>query len=243
MSRKGLVLAATVALVLGGTGSLLYLLLHHEADWYAQCDLPPPAERAKASGRFVSKFDELLIAKKRPFNLLFTAKEINSFFSVGFVDMNLARNLPDSVREPRIAIEPNKIRLAFRYGSGWLNTVVSVDVGVWLAHQNGKDHSTIAVELQSMHAGSIPISAQALLEQVSEAARQQNIDVVWYRHNGNPVALLRFQADRLHPTVQLDQLELRQGMIVLRGRSSDANGLQAMLPMLRGLPELAQRAD
>lgn len=244
MSRKALVLTLTLSVVATAIGGLLFLMLHHEADWYAQCDLPPTEERAKESGAFLSDFNALLIApKKREFSVRFTAKEINSFFAVGFVDMNVASALPENVRDPRIAIEPDKVRLAFRYGAGWLNTLVSVDIGVWLPRQNGKDHNVIALELKSMHAGSLPISAQALLEQVSQAARQQNIDVMWYRHDGNPVALLRFQADRLHPSVQLEQLELRQGMLLLRGRSTEANGLQAMLPMLRDLPELAQLAE
>jgi hypothetical protein len=41
--------------------------------------------------------------------------------------------------------------------------------------------------------------------------------VALYRHNGNPVALLRFQSDKMRPTAQLRCLELRPGMITVGG--------------------------
>jgi isocitrate/isopropylmalate dehydrogenase len=64
----------------------------------------------------------------------------------------------------------------------------------------------VALELQSLHAGALPVAAHSLLERISEAARQNNVDVTWYRHEGHPVALLRFQADQDRPTVKLEHL-------------------------------------
>ena len=77
--------------------------------------------------------------------------------------------------------------------------------------------------------GSLPVSAQSLLERVSEAARRQDIEVTWYRHEGNPVALLRFQANQPRPTVRLEKLELQEGLLVIGGHSVEAAPLRAML--------------
>jgi hypothetical protein len=44
--------------------------------------------------------------------------------------------------------------------------------------------------------------------------------VAWYRHNGNPVALLRFPNDS-RSGVQLLQLELGSGKLTLVGRAVD----------------------
>src|SRR5205085_3485708 len=99
------------------------------------------------------------------------------------------------------------------------STVISLDFRIWLVP---KEPNLVAMEFQALHAGALRISAQSLLEHVYEAARQRNIDVSWYRHNGNPVALLRFQSDRINPTFQMQRLELRPGMLVISGRSIEA---------------------
>ena len=97
---------------------------------------------------------------------------------------------------------------------------------VWLTP---REPNVIALELRGLHAGSLPIAAQSLLESVSETARQNNIEFTWYRHQGNPVALLRFQADQDRPTYRLDHLVLEQGVIRVDGRSVEAP-LRAMVP-------------
>jgi hypothetical protein len=129
---------------------------------------------------------------------------------------------------PRVAIEPDKARLAFRYGSGTRSAVISIDIRLWLVKT---EPGLIALELQSLRAGSLPISSQSLLDQLSEFGEKWNIKVTWYRYpkNGNPVALLRLQADKEKPTVKLTQLELQQGKLIIAGRSTEASPLRAML--------------
>jgi hypothetical protein len=89
--------------------------------------------------------------------------------------------------------------------------VLSVDFRVWLA---GKEPNVVALEIQGYKAGALPISAQSILEKITEAAPQQ-VEVSWYRYNGNPVALLRFQANLKRPTMQLKHLELHPGRLVV----------------------------
>jgi hypothetical protein len=60
-------------------------------------------------------------------------------------------------------------------------------------------------------------------------ARRQDIEVTWYRWNGNPVALLRFQATQQRPTVRLERLTLQKGLLTIGGRSIEASPLRAML--------------
>ncbi|HEV3263182.1 MAG TPA: hypothetical protein VG013_40480 [Gemmataceae bacterium] len=240
MSRKAIVLGIGIVLLAGGIGTVLVALLRHESDWYLHCHIPEGPERKEESGKFQGQFASLVARHRHDFNTCFTARCINSYFEEDFVKSGVAdRVLPKGISEPRIAIEPDKIRLAFRYGTGPWSTIVSIDMRVWLPKKD-KEHNVVALELQSLHAGSLPISAQSLLEQVSEAARQNYIEVTWYRHKGNPVALLRFQrADRSSAAVQLQQLELRDGEIVIIGRSTDSNALQAMLPMFPGAVEFS----
>ena len=55
----------------------------------------------------------------------------------------------------------------------------------------------------------------------------------WFRLNGHPVALLRFQADQAHPSLLLQDVHLDQGSLTIRGRATEA----AMNAFLMGLPD------
>jgi hypothetical protein len=229
MHRRSITLTiAIVVLLLGGTGSTLALLLRHEPAFYTRAAMPADAHRSRCSGEFVGELARLFagISDKRQWDARFTEEQINSYCQEDFLKEHPDdRPLPEGISEPRVAIEPDRIRVGFRYGTGLWSTVVSIDLRVWLV---AKEANVVALEFQGMHAGALPISSQSLLENASETARRHDIDPTWYRHNGHPVLLLRFQAGRSRPTFQLQQLDLQPGMLSIGGRSLDttpqANG-------------------
>jgi hypothetical protein len=228
MNRKSILLGLGIVLVVTGSVSAgLVLLIHNDPDYYHRCAVPPGEERQKHSREFTSQFVMLVNQVKNhepAWSDRFTQEQINSFFEEDFVRSGTMETiLPENVSAPRVAIEPDKIRLAFRYGKGTWSTIISLDIRVWLT----QEPNVLGLELQALHAGALPISAQSLLEQVSEAVHQYHIEVTWYRYHGNPAALLRFQADRPRPTVQLRQLELHKGMLVIGGQSLESPPSQA----------------
>jgi hypothetical protein len=237
MSRKSFVLGIALLVLLGGAvagvGALLVL---HVPEFYPQVAVPPGQERQQHSQEFQAKCVSLYNEMKddRVWQEKFTQAQINSYLEEDFIRSGFSEQfLPQGISDPRVSIGPEKIRLAFRYGTeAWCRTVVTVDFRVWLCP---REANVVALELQGLHAGSLPITAQSLLERVSEVARRQDVEVTWYRLNGNPVALLRFQATQPRPTVRLERLELSEGQIVIGGRSAEAAPLRAML----GVPDVA----
>jgi hypothetical protein len=225
MSRKSLLLAIAIVLgLVGGATAVLAVLLRHEPAFYLRSAVTPGDYRKKCSDEFESEFYNRLVggvANKRQWDARFTEDQINSYFEEGFVqDHNAERPLPEWVHQPRVALEQDQIRLGFRYGTGIWSTVVSIDLRAWLV---AKEPNVVALEFQGIHAGALPISTQWFLDQFFEAARQRDsIDPTWYRHKGHPVLVLRFQADRSHPTFQLQRLDLRPGMLLITGRSLDS---------------------
>ena len=219
MRRRSVILAIATALVLAGIAvGVLTLLMRHEPEFYRERAVAPGQTRMQQSKEFLKTFTKVLSEAINgcDFNATFTEDQINSYFQEAFITSGFAKNLlPEEISEPRIAIEPERIRLAFRYGSVPWSTIISIDWRVWLAP---KESNVVALELQGLHAGSLPISAQSLLEKISDIARRKNIDVTWYRHHGNPVALLRFPNDS-RTAVQLHQLELRSGRLTIVGRA------------------------
>jgi len=223
MSRRSFFVAVGIFLLLtcgGATGALV--LVRYEPPPYVHAAVPPGSLRTEKSKEFTMKFSNLIsdIGSEREWYAHFTDEQINSYLDENFVQSGLdTRLLPEGISQPRLVIDANKIRLAFRYGNGFWSTVISIDMRLWLAKE---EPNVVALELEAFRAGALPIAAQSLLEQVSEVGRQNGIDVNWYRHtNGHPVALLRFQADQARPTLQLLGVQLEQGAITVKGRSNE----------------------
>jgi hypothetical protein len=224
MSRKSVFFTAASALLVFGGGGTLALLVFHEPSFYLRAVPDPGVERKQRSGRFIQEFVRFTqdVRHYAEWSATFDEACINSYFEEQFVQSGVAeRVLPDKVSAPRIAIEPDRLRLGFRYGRGALSTVISIDMGIWLVN---KEPNVIALELRGLRAGALPISAQSLLEQLSEVARQSHIDVTWYRYQGNPVALLRFQPSQDRPSIRFEQLAFGDRSIGIRGRSPDSSG-------------------
>jgi hypothetical protein len=222
MGRKSIILTiAIVVLLAGGGSSVLALLLRYQPAFYLRARILPGPHRIKCAEEFVGKLAGLFagISDKRQWEGRFTEEQINSYCQENLLKEHADdQPLPEGTSEPRVALDLERIRFGFRYGTGWWSTVISLDLGVWLV---AKEPNVVALEFRGMHAGAVPISSQSLLERVSEAARQHDIDPTWYRYNGHPVLLLRFQAGRSRPTFQIQQLDLHQGILCIGGRSLD----------------------
>lgn len=229
MKRRSLILTLViVGLVLIGGGALFYGMLNAEPELYVEMAVPPGDERQQYSHDFEKKAFDLFneIQNEDDWHEEFTEHQVNSWLAEDFVESNLAKQLPSEISEPRVAFRPGKLFLAFRYGGADWNTVVSVEAKVWVTK---REPNTIAVEIERLKAGALPLTPKFIQDELTEGARRHNIDVQWYRNEGNPVAVFRLQADRRDPGIQLQELELKQGAVYLKGRSLD--------PTLRGLPE------
>jgi hypothetical protein len=219
MSRKSLLLAVGIgSVIVGGTAGVLAGMILHEPEFYRRAEVPPGAQRRQWSNEFHEEVNNLLngMINYKEWGARFTEQQINSYFEEEFLRQSAADRgfFPEGINSPRVAIDANRIRLAFRYGRKSWSTIVSLDLRVWLA--SGQPN-VVAVEVQGMRAGSLPISLQSMLERFSEAARRQDVEMNWYRHNGKPVALLRFAPGQREPSVQLLHLKLNPGMMVIQG--------------------------
>ena len=221
-------------IVLAAAACIGYLVLRVPTT-YARVTVPTGPERRKLSGEFVSGVNEMMATIEKNdghWNETFSADQMNSYFEEHFLGA-MPFHLPEGVHSPRVRIDPSRFTLAFRYGRGFWSTVVSVEMNVWLV---AGERNAVAVEVLGVHAGSMPISVQSFLEQVAENARQLSIEVTWYRRDGNPVALLRFQPDQENPTFVLQKLELQDGKLIIAGKSNETAPLRTMISMLATRP-------
>lgn len=220
MRRKSVLL--TLGLIVsaaGGTAAVLGSLLKQEPEFYAEV---PEAARVDSTERMsvlVTRVQDLKndIRSKPDWGASFRADDLNCFFREAMTDRTgLAALLPPGCSAPRVSIDGDRIRLGVRYGCGFWSTVVWVEMRAWLVKN---DVNVIALELCGFHAGGLPISCQSLLDAITEAAHDSNVDVTWYRHDGNPVGLFRFYADQLRPTTQVQMFRVADGTISVAGRT------------------------
>jgi hypothetical protein len=221
MTRKSVLLV--LALLFGGSGgivAILALLIFHEPEYYRRSAIPPGEQREKWSRQFLQELNDLAngILNYKTWGATFTEQQINSYFEEDFQKLGPAERaslFPDGCSAPRVSIDGDRIRIGFSYGGKQWRSILSLDLKIWLA---AKEPNAIAVEVLGMKMGSMPISVQSLLERFSEAARRRDVEMTWYRHEGRPVALLRFGSGRKDQSVQLQYLKLQPGAISIHGK-------------------------
>lgn len=226
MRRKTLLYTLGLLLLLLGIAfAIFYAMLKHEPGFYKAATLPESEERTVMSREFESRYTNLMnsIYNRYPdWWEVFTTEHINAFLQEGFLHSYGGNaNLPDGFQDLRVQVEDGKLRLGIRYGSGMFSTILSVEVRMWLV---ANEVNLIGIEILSLRAGALPVSKQMILSYITETARKSNIDCTWYRHGGNPVAILKLQGDQLRPTIQLQRFDLQEGKIVIVGRSIEQNG-------------------
>jgi hypothetical protein len=233
--KKTLVLGGLSLLLAAGVVTVLIFMVRHEPSFYHRVEVAPGKIRQEMSracfGRFVDLKNYWQVGQKE-WEVIITEAQLNSYFEEDFIKHH--KLAPDfrkwGISDPRIAMENDKLRLAFRYGSPPWSTIISYDVKLWLA----KEVNVICIEFLGRHAGALPIATQSLLAEISEVAEKNGFEITWYRHEGNPVALVRIQQGTETPA-QLRRLEVKQGWISIGGLSQEPaltdNGKQALVPL------------
>jgi hypothetical protein len=215
--RAFLGVVAIITLLFMTTGSALALLVRHVPAYYERASLADGVDRECYCREFFARSSEVFNAMQgeRPWDREFTQDQFNSYFQSQDHESELSARLveiPDEIKELRVAFEDDIIRVGFRYGESWRSCVISVEFRVWLvAHKT----NVIALELCDFRAGALPLGTRSLIDFITEAVRRQNIDVTWFRHRGHPIALLQLQANQSRPTFQLRRLEVHAGKLLI----------------------------
>ena len=199
----------------------LIVMVKREPSFYHQASMADSPERVAQSNSFISEFGDLrnsLVNFEPNWEVEFTNEQLNAYFQEHYYQQGGDENLPDGWHAPRVKLEDGKIRIGIRYGQGIFSTILSLEIRFWLVPNQT---NVLAMEIVSFQAGSLPISTGTLLDQISAAARREHIDVTWYRKDGHPVALMKFQSDLTRPTFQFSRVELQEGKVIIAGRDAD----------------------
>lgn len=209
-------LALGALLALAGAG---WLGLRYEPGFYRRtlADRPGPERRAEAD-RFVRIGARLRndIANEPRWEAVFDDEEVNAWLAEDLLTY-FADQLPEGVRDPRVAFETDRVTLAFRLENGPLSTIVWV-----VARVRVRDENLLALTVEKIRAGVVPIPAGRFLGPIAAHGRHHGLDIDWDWEDGEPVALIRYEPDAERSDVVLERLLIRDGRIELAGRSRQA---------------------
>lgn len=218
-----LLLLALVALA--ATGALAAALKYEPAFYTAAEAEPDRLTVSSQSSRLVSRVQDLIndAHAKPEWGATFTANELNCFLDD--FDADVRTRFGQSFHNARVCLAGDQLRLGLRWGEGRLSTILWLDLACWLVQS---EPNCLAVRIDTIRAGLLPISSQSILDRVTEAAREANVDVTWYRHDGKPTGLFRFFSDQVRRTPrQLRTFRLSDGQMTIAGRTS-VDGPQAV---------------
>lgn len=213
---KSLLLLATI--VVAGAGGLAAALKYEPAFYIALEAGPDRVNGSNASSRLVTRVQDLVNdARSKPeWGATFSANELNCFLDD--FDGDVRARFGPSFRNVRTCMAGDRLRLGVRWGEGTFSTILWMDLACWLVQS---EPNCLAVQVETIRAGLIPVSSQSILDRITEAARDANVDVTWYRHGGQPVGLFRFFTDQLRRSPrQLRTVQLSDGTLTIAGRTT-----------------------
>jgi hypothetical protein len=154
----------------------------------------------------------------RRWELVLSDQQINGWLATDFVE-KFPKLLPRDVQEPRVSFQDQTTSVACRIKNDKVSTVLSVKLDAYLTEQPNE----IAVRVQRVRAGMLPVPLTKILDQITAAAQQSGISLRWTQQDGDPVALVALPVERpeIRPGVVLERLEIGGGELVVSGVADD----------------------
>jgi hypothetical protein len=199
-----------------------YRASQHVPEFYENALAVDPIDQQQASDELLQRATALVNDAKREgrWQTLFTAEQINGWLAVD-LPINHPDTLPPELSDPRVAIEPDRVVLACRYGRDGNTCVLSLAVEPSLPERN-----LLALRILEARAGRVPLPIDELKAQTSQAASAAELPLSWQDVGGDPVAMLpwpamfnRAQTVRIH----VDTVRLGDGEIYIAGTTEPAD--------------------
>ncbi len=219
-------LGSMAAALLALTAFLLYRGTQHVPEFYDQALTfsVPVTRQIQVGDDFERQALDLHNQATKPglWQAEFSDEQINAWLAA-VVPRNHPQALPAEFRDPRAKITEQGVQIAWRYQSGRFQTVLSLSGRVYLTDKPNQ----VALRLQGVRAGWVPLPLDRLLQRVSAAARQNGVDLLWSQEDGDPVAVFQVprQLER-YPgrDIHLETVELQPGKLRLVGRTERVAG-------------------
>jgi hypothetical protein len=225
--RRLLLIFAASAIAVGLVLSVLHWAARQSPRFYEQSLARRPTDEGAGAERLEQQALALhnQLHHEGRFEVRFTEDEINGWLA-DELPQKFPRLLNSSLSQPRVAIEEGKLRLAVRYRTTSVDTVLSFAAE---ARLTGKPNE-LAIRVSQVRAGLVPVPLGSWLEDIQQRAARAGLSLKWSEEAGDPVALVRVpgeietdendqpEDDEPHRFV-LEDVRLEPGVLVVVGHT------------------------
>lgn len=217
---KRLMWAGIILAVVAATPVAAWLSLTYQPSYYRAMVLQSREQRQGKARKFVAQGLQLRndIVNEPTWEAVFSDQEVNAWLAEDLVT-HFADHLPPEVHEPRVLFELDRIILAFQLKQGSIDSVITV-----VARPRVPAGNTVELTLEKIRAGILPVPADGVLDRIVDYARYMGVDVEWMRRDGYPVVLIRYTPNLQRDDIQLEEVQIRTGLLRLAGRSDRTRG-------------------
>ncbi|MGA2253551.1 MAG: hypothetical protein ABSG53_02725 [Thermoguttaceae bacterium] len=208
----GLIAAAVVA---------IYHASQQVPAFYSEAISVPAVSQEKESDLMLQQITTLHneLQEKGTWRQVFKAQTINGWLAVD-LPQNHPTLLPKGMHDPRVHIGPQGITMACRVDRGGLHVVVSLQVSAFVESDN-----VVGLRVHKARLGAIPWSLRSVLDGITDAAQQSNVDIRWRQSDSDPVALIKLTSFKggQKQIIHIDTIRLEEGALVVAGTTEIAN--------------------
>lgn len=229
MARRYAIISVSLVCGLAGLAGFAFWSLGYKPDFYqaALMEQVAPEIRREQAKRFVQTTTRMVeqIRFEERWTEEFSEDEVNSWLAEELPE-KFADWLPPEISNPRVKFDSDVLYLAFHARDGAWEGVVSAKVGVRLAGTN-----QLALEIQSLRAGLVPIPPDDALSQLLQDMRKLGWRVQWQRSSKGDVLLVDLrQDDSSQPTVESIEVRPKALRISGTGTARIAGNVNFQLP-------------
>ncbi|MFO7903375.1 MAG: hypothetical protein ACQESR_04635 [Planctomycetota bacterium] len=207
--------------LIGGAAGLYFgahRALRHEPAFYTQALETPSVDQQRAGGEFERNVLELHhdLRDKGQWKRVFTDSQINGWLAVD-LPKKFPELLPPTISQPRVALVPGTLNLAFRYQDAEWSTIINLSMDVHLT----EDPNTFGLRVRNARAGWIPMPLGNFLDQISQAARRADLRLRWAQQDGDPVALITVPREPDNgdsKPIIIEAIDIGEGTLMIAGR-------------------------
>ncbi len=211
------ILLVLVVLLLGGLGWVFYAVKQVRPFYLAARAIPE--DRLKEGNReFLNRASRFKIDLRNAgeWQLLLTDEQMN-----GWLAVDLANNHPDAlpaeIQHPRIKIEPQQISLGVMVERDPFPVAASIDFSVQIANPR-----ELVLRVIAARAGNLPWPVDSIIVHLRRMTSKQGWTVRETTVDNDPVLFLSPPPPQNGKSeVILEALELREGEIYLRGKTTE----------------------
>ncbi len=212
--RRGVWIGATVVLLVAGAAAGLFFLGQKPPAFYEQARVSTGDEtkRRADSKRFVQSVLKVVddAQRQQRWTEELSIAELNAWLA-DELPRKYGEWLPKQVREPRVAVDGDRLLVGAEIQRGAWKGIVSVRLRPWLARPN-----QLALEVESISAGVLPLPVDQLLEEVVRRAEREGWSIGWREAGGHDVLIIDLDG-RFGRDILVDEIRIADGRLIISG--------------------------